>query len=380
VHKANEFERLRVLQVVLSLAPGGTERLVLELVKRSAPEIAMAVCCLDRAGAWGEDLRRCGIVVNALDRRAGFHPMLGYGVAQAARRHEAAVVHCHQYSPFVYSCLARLYQPSLRVIFTEHGRLSDAPPSPKRRLANTVLAQCPHEVFAVSEDLKCHIVSEGFSENRVGVIYNGIEIGPMPTSADRDGARVMLGLSKELFVIGTIARLDPVKDLEMLIRSVSRLNEARPTRLLVIGDGAERERLERTSMEMDHGVSTYFLGHRDDARSLLMACDVYANSSISEGVSLTILEAMAAGLPVVATRVGGTPEVVDESCARLVAARNPEAMTAALVELAGSPEKRAAMGLAGRARVEARFTLKRMVAEYREAYFRAAGVSPHVRH
>src|SRR5262249_30171369 len=133
-------------------------------------------------------------------------------------------------------------------------------------------------------------------------------------------------------------------------------------------------------LEMDHGVSTRFLGHRDDARALLAACDAYANSSISEGVSLTILEAMAAGLPVVATRVGGTPEVVDESCARLVVARNPEAMSAALAELAGSPEMRATLGLAGRARVEARFTLERMVDEYRDAYFRAAGVSHHVRY
>jgi glycosyltransferase involved in cell wall biosynthesis len=273
-----------------------------------------------------------------------------------------------------------MFRPSLRVIFTEHGRLSDAPPSTKRRVANGLLSRVPHQVFTVSEDLKRHIVAEGFSDRRVGVIYNGIDIGPRPTAADRDRARVLLGLSSESFVIGTVARLDPVKDLETLIQSTAQLNRARPTLLLIVGDGDERQRLERAAHAADGGVSSRFLGHRDDARTLLAACDVYANSSISEGVSLTILEAMAAALPVVATRVGGTPEVIDESCARLVPARNVEALTTALSALSQSPETRTTLGKAGRARVETRFTLDRMVGEYREAYFRAAECSGHVRH
>ena len=273
-----------------------------------------------------------------------------------------------------------MFQPSLHVIFTEHGRLSDAPPSTKRRVANSLLSRVPHQVYTVSEDLKRHIVAEGFPDRHVGVIYNGIDVGPKPTAADHARARDLLGLSRESFVIGTIARLDPVKDLETLILSTAQLNRVRRALLLVVGDGDERQRLEGAAQAADGGVSSRFLGHRDDARTLLAACDVYANSSISEGVSLTILEAMAAGLPVVATRVGGTPEVIDESCARLVPARNTEVMTAALRELADSPDTRSRLGRAGRVRVEERFTLDRMVAEYRQVYLRAAERSRHVRH
>jgi glycosyltransferase involved in cell wall biosynthesis len=98
---------------------------------------------------------------------------------------------------------------------------------------------------------------------------------------------------------------------------------------------------------------------------------VYANSSISEGISLTILEAMAAGLPVVATRVGGTPEIVDASCGRLVPSRDPESLATTLSQLAGDGALRAALGRAARARVEQRFTLDRMIAEYRDAYYAA---------
>jgi glycosyltransferase involved in cell wall biosynthesis len=111
-----------------------------------------------------------------------------------------------------------------------------------------------------------------------------------------------------------------------------------------------------------------FLGHRDDAREVLAACDAYANSSTFEGVSLTILEAMAASLPVVATAVGGTPEIVSRDTGLLVPARSPEAVAAALASLAADPTRSAALGAAGRAAVLARFTLDRMVDDYVRVY------------
>src|SRR5262249_33537673 len=214
--------------------------------------------------------------------------------------------HAHHYSPFVYSGLARALRPGLRLVFTEHGRLSDAAPSAKRRVANRVLSRLPHEVFAVSGDLRQHILAEGFPPDAVGVIYNGIDVGARPAPGARADVRRSLGLGDRSFVIGTIARLDPVKDLGTLIRGVARLRTGRDVHLLVVGDGAERAPLEALAVETGLGPRVHFLGHRDDARALLAGCDAYVNSSISEGVSLTILEAMAACLPIVATRVGGT--------------------------------------------------------------------------
>jgi hypothetical protein len=97
----------RVLQVALSLNPGGTERLVVDLVRHFAGQIPMAVCCLDEVGAWASELAADGVPVTALHREAGFRPILGRAIAQAAAAHAANVIHSHQYSPFVYSCLAR---------------------------------------------------------------------------------------------------------------------------------------------------------------------------------------------------------------------------------------------------------------------------------
>jgi glycosyltransferase involved in cell wall biosynthesis len=361
----------RVLQVVLTLNPGGTERLVLELVKRLNAEIPMMVCCLDEGGAWARELEVSGVPWRALRRRPGFRPLLGQAVAAAAREHGATVIHAHHYSPFVYSWLARIWRPSLQLVLTEHGRLSDAQPSTKRRIANSILALGQRRIFAVSGDLKQHLIAEGFSANRIGVIYNGIDVREVANSAARARVRQALTVSDDTFVIGTIARLDPVKDLNTLIQAAGLAARRRAVRLVIVGDGPERGSLERIASNLGSSCVD-FLGHRDDARQWLTGCDAYANSSISEGVSLTILEAMAAGLAVVATRVGGTPEVVDASCGRLVVPRNAEAMAEALLEIAGDADLRAALGRAARQRVETRFTLDRMVREYRDVYREAA--------
>jgi glycosyltransferase involved in cell wall biosynthesis len=332
----------------------------------------MAVCCLDTEGLWAADLRRDGIAVTALERTAGFHPRLGRLVAQAAARHQANVIHAHHYSPFTYAALARVWSRQLRVIYTEHGRLSDAPPSPKRTLANVLFARLPSEVYAVSHDLRHHIVSEGFPASKVGVVYNGIELQPLPTPADRARVRAELRASDDTLVIGTIARLDSVKDIPTLIDAAARVRERVPAMLVIVGDGAERAALERDAAARGLHDTIRFLGHRDDARAWLAGCDVYANSSIHEGVSLTILEAMSAALPVVATRVGGTPEIVDQECGMLVPARDAASMAAALQSLATAADHRRTLGCAGRRRVEERFTIERMVGEYRDAYYRAA--------
>src|SRR5215212_9378370 len=101
-----------VLLVGLSLAPGGTERLIRDLADRLRHQVRMAVCCIDEAGAWGESLAASGIPVTALERRPGFRPSLGRRIATIASRHGADVIHCHQYSPFVYGCVARLLRPA----------------------------------------------------------------------------------------------------------------------------------------------------------------------------------------------------------------------------------------------------------------------------
>jgi glycosyltransferase involved in cell wall biosynthesis len=143
---------------------------------------------------------------------------------------------------------------------------------------------------------------------------------------------------------------------------------------VVIGDGQERQRLEQLATALGVSADVRFTGYRGDVRLLLAAADVYANTSIHEGVSLTILEAMATALPVVATRVGGTPEVVvDQQTGVLVPARSPESLASALTALCGSTEQRRVMGDAARVRVTRYFNVDAMAASYLQAYRASVG-------
>jgi glycosyltransferase involved in cell wall biosynthesis len=366
-----------VIHVVLTLTPGGTERLVIELCTRLKYVVRPVVCCLDESGVWSNKLTDQGIPVHALERRPGFHPSLAWRVARLARRYRASVLHCHHYSPFVYGVLAGRLARDLSLVFTEHGRLSDAPPSVKRRVMNPILGSLPARLFAVSADLKRHMVAEGFAERRIHVLHNGIDVGLRPSTADRERARHGLGLVPDEFVCGTVGRLDPVKHLTMLVEAHAALRSTGASvHLVVVGGGAEQGALEQLVRRWGTADTVRFIGHRDDVRNLLPALDVYVNCSLHEGISLTILEAMAAALPVIATRVGGNPEVVvDGETGLLVSTRATESLTQALVILMRDAGKRQQMGDAGRRRVERAFDITQMVGEYRREYERLAGIT-----
>ncbi|MFA5911159.1 MAG: glycosyltransferase [Vicinamibacterales bacterium] len=362
----------RVMQVVLSLAPGGTERLVIDICRRLGNGFDVSVCCLDDQGAWAGELLDRGIEVIALNRRRGFRPEIGRHIARLALERRIDLLHCHQYSPFVYGRLAKYWQPRLKLVYTEHGRLSDAPPSWKRRLVNPLLSRFDGPIVAVSDELRHHMIDARFPRARVEVIHNGIEAAARPAPADRRRARALLGLDDQAVVAISVARLDPVKDFPSLLEAFSQMRAAVPTaRLLIVGDGPERAALETRAARPDLAGAVSFLGLRPDVRALLPAADIYVNSSISEGISITILEAMAAVIPVVATAAGGTPEVLaDGATGVLVPVRNHGRLAEALIALAADPSARSRFGALGRQRVETSFTQQRMVAEYAQLYRR----------
>ena len=353
---------------MLSLSPGGTERLVIEICKHLTDRVESTVCCLDEPGAWARELANVGVPVAALGRRPGFQPSLAGKIAQLIRTNGIDVVHCHHYSPYVYGLMASLMTPA-KLVFTEHGRLSDARPSFKRQLVNPILSLLPGQICAVSNDLKQHMVAEGFPSRCIRVVYNGIEPGSRGSSAQRHEARAALGLSRDAFVVGTAGRLDPVKNLEAMLQAIALLRDkVKGAVAVIIGDGPQRAALEARAAELGVTESVIFAGYRSDVRALMPAFDVYLNCSTYEGVSLTILEAMAASLPVIAAPVGGNPEVVvDHETGYLIPSR-PRSMVEAMTHLAFDARLRRSLGDAARWRVIRHFSIARMVDEYASIY------------
>ncbi|MEO8256564.1 MAG: glycosyltransferase [Acidobacteriota bacterium] len=365
-----------ILHVVLSLQPGGTEHLVIEMCKRMTA-FAPTVCCLDDEGEWAAGLKARGIEVVALHRGAGFRPDLGRRIARLALDRGAGLLHCHQYSPFVYGRIATYWSPRLQLVYTEHGRLSDAPPTWKRQLANRILSIGDGSIVAVSHELRRYMIDSRFPDHRVEVIHNGIDIGTLPSLEERWHARRALGLEDDALVVATVARLDPVKDLGTLLEAFVLLHRQVPhARLLIVGDGPEYGDLMERASRADLAGLVHMTGYRADVRALLPAADVYASSSISEGVSLTILEAMGAGVAVVATAVGGSPEVLpDDSVGVLVPSRDPVRLAAAIIALAGDRPRLAAVARGGRQRLESAFTIDRMVGDYERIYRRRLAIT-----
>lgn len=363
---------MRLMQLVLSLEIGGTERLVVDLARRLRGETEIALCCLDRLGVWGEELQREGIPLYCLQRRHGVDLRAVWRLGGMLRRQRIDLLHCHQYSAFFYGALASVLSPSTKVLFTEHGRAYPDIVSRKRALGNRLLAPLADGITSVSQAVKLALVNlEQLPARRIQVVYNGVEprlyTVPPETAAVQ---RAALGIAPNELAIGTVGRLDPVKDHLTLIEAFVIVRRQLPqVKLFIVGDGEMRATLERAIRlhHLEQAVS--ILGFRADIPLLLSAFDVFALASRNEGMPVTILEAMAAGLPVVATAVGDNPSIVEDgTTGRLCPSEQPGQFAQGLIELLRDESARRRMGIAGRERLLQRFTSERMLKQYRSIY------------
>jgi glycosyltransferase involved in cell wall biosynthesis len=355
----------------------GAEVLVAETIRRLGHQIDPVIFCLDTVGPLGEVMRSEGVAVHALGRRPGFDPRVPWRMAALIRSHGVAVLHAHQYTPFFYSALAVLLaRTGTRVIFTEHGRHYPDVVSRRRRLLNRlVFSRLADYVTAVC-DFSARAVRErdGFRSARIEVIENGIDVQRYQPEGDRDALKHSLGLRTDRRYVAVVARFHPVKDHRMLLRAFADVARSiEDVDVLLVGDGPLRGELEALVGELGLSSRVRFLGVRSDVPALLAASDVFALASVSEAASITLLEAMASGTPVVVTNVGGNPEIVRDGVDGLLTPRGDAgAMAAALARtLSDRPAARARAASAA-ARVRDLYRLDRTIERYYGLYERLA--------
>lgn len=362
----------RLAYVVNSLNPGGTERLVVEMSRAFAGEFLVEVICLDEPGAWAEDLRTDGIAVHCVWRQPGLDLSMPSKLAANFRRGRYEIVHAHQCTAWQYSALARLLCRRPRLLLEEHGRFFPETDSPRRRWANrVVLRRLTHRFVAVSDDIRERLVRyEGLSRDQIELVYNGVAPEMRLPSAERAALRRDLGFSPDDFVVGTVGRFDPIKNLDLFVRSLARAaQDHAAVRGLLVGDGPQFAAIRTLVEQQGLASRVVFTGYRGDARRVLQCMDVFVLSSLSEGTSMALLEAMAAGVPVAVTAVGGNPEIVVQGATGwVVPSGSVEALAAAIREAASDPQRREAYGRAGERRFAASFTFDRMIGRYRDLY------------
>jgi L-malate glycosyltransferase len=360
-----------VCQLLHSLNVGGAEMLAARLARRLRGTFRFVFACLDEVGPLGEELRAEGFPVHLLGRRPGLDWGCPLRLARLLRAERVDVVHAHQYTPFFYGLAARLPGPRRPILFTEHGRHQPDYPRPKRMLANRLLLTRRDRVVGVGAAVRqALIANEGLPARRVGVLYNGVDVDAFAAAADRAAARRELGAGPDDFVLLQVARLDYLKDHATAVRTLARVAAQVPqARLVLVGDGPERPGIEALVRNLNLGDHVRLLGTRQDVGRLLPGGDVFLLTSVSEGIPVTVLEAMAAGLPVVATDVGGVAEVVKDGQTGLLAPpAEAEALARHVLRLAADPGGRGRMGLAGRERAFALFSEEQMLAAYDRLY------------
>jgi glycosyltransferase involved in cell wall biosynthesis len=374
-----------ICQLLHTLEVGGAEVLAARLARQLGGRFRFVFACLDELGTLGGQLREEGFLVEVFNRRPGLDWRLAVRLGRFFRKEQVDVAHAHQYGPFFYAASAR-FLAWCPVLFTEHGRAFPDYPRRKRILANRVLLRRRDRVVGVGDAVKQALVNnEGISSERIAIIYNGVDLTPFtnpPTETSRAEARRAMGVGEEDFVILQVARLDYLKDHLTAVRTLGQVLRQRPNaHLVLIGEGPERDKIQQEIARQGVGQHIHLLGLRTDVPRLLAGADGFLLTSISEGIPLTVIEAMAAGLPVVGTRVGGMSEVVEEGVTGLLCpAGDDKALARELVRLADNPDLRAQLGEAGRQRAHARFSETRMMEEYARLYQEMIGSpTPEVR-
>lgn len=363
--------RLTVCQLLFSLQRGGAEVLAARLARRLSGRYRFVFACLDEVGSMAAGLRDEGFPVHVLDRRPGIDLACARRLGALARAEGVDVMHAHQYSPFFYAGLSRFPRRRPPVLFTEHGRAFPDLTGRSHRPVNRLLLRGGDRVIGVGRAVRQVLIDkEGLPAGRVEVVYNGIDTAAYAGSGRRDEVRRELGLGPDDFVMMFVARLDPIKDHATALRALARVAAVRgDAKLVVVGEGPSAEAVAGEVARLGLGDRVLMAGVRTDVARLLEGADATVLTSLSEGIPLSLIEAMAAGLPVVATRVGGVPEVVEEGVTGYLAPSGDDAGLAdALLRLAADPELRGRLGRAGRARAEAVFSESRMHDAYCLAY------------
>ena len=349
---------LRIVHVSLGTNLGGMEKLLVEFARLTdRHRYALTFVSLQHRGELADEIESHQCPVLSLDKPEGLRPAVVARLARKLRKIKPDVVHTHNTAGYVYGVASAAIAGVPRIIHTRHGQRFQS--SRRQTILFRGLSGLVDHVVSVSSDGRQLSIDEGIAATKATTIWNGVDLQKFDLCVDRPIGRVAV-----------VARLVPEKDIASLIMAIDiMVRQNADVGLDVIGDGSERQTLEMLSQSLGIGDRIRFHGSRDDIPTALANTSVFVLPSITEGISLTLLEAMATGLPVVACRVGGNPEVVDDGkTGFLVAPGQPEDLADALLKLHHNPGLAKQFGSNGRAKVEAKFCARKMVAAYESLY------------
>jgi L-malate glycosyltransferase len=364
--------RIKVLKFLTNFNIGGTERQFVHMVRQmDSDRFDLKVGCFARLGGFLPLVESSGVPLTEFSIRRLYSPLTLLRQLQFAnylRWNRFQVVHTYGFYPNFFAIpAARLAGvPVIIASIRDTGEVWD----PKKRFLQKIVCKLATCVLANADAVRTQLVRDGYAENKLAVIRNGVEL-PRISPLDRAGAiRQEFGIAQESPIITVLSRLNELKGVKYFLDAIPPVLAAFPNaRFLIVGEGPARIGLESYARSQGYVPAAIFTGVRMDVPSILQETSISVLPSLSEGLSNVLIESMAAGLPVVATDVGGNPEIVDNgTTGLLVPPRDANALAKAMLQLLAAPEKAALMGAAGRDRIERRFSMERAVDETQQLY------------
>jgi sugar transferase (PEP-CTERM/EpsH1 system associated) len=366
-----------ICHVIYRLAVGGLENGLVNLINNlPADRYRHAVVCVTQATDFRERIRRNGVEIHELRKQPGKDIAVYSRMWHVLRKLQPRVVHTRNLPALDMLLPARLAGVP-RFVHSEHGldKIEIDGKNAKYNLMRRASRLTVDRYITMSRDLNGWLQREvGIPATRIETIYNGVDTARFsPQREDRHALPAGFAPPGSI-VIGTLGRLDPVKNQSLLARAFARLVERRPDlrarlRLAIIGDGDDRVAVESILAQAGVTESAWLPGFRNDTPSLYRALDIFVLPSVREGISNTLLEAMASGVPVIATRVGGNPEILpDNVVGQLVESNDTEALAQAIERYVDDPALLRTHGEAGRAHVLKNFSLDAMMQGYDRVY------------
>jgi len=376
-----------VAHVIFRLDVGGLENGLVNLINRiPAQRFRHAIISLTDYSEFRQRLTRVEVPVFALKKPLGNNPVTQFNLWRLLNRLRPDIVHTRNLAALEATLPAALAGVPVR-IHGEHGRDVDDldGTNTRRQIVRRLYKPFVHQYIALSQDLASYLQHKiGVPTSRITQIYNGVDSTLFhPAGEYRDAVPHPNFSGPGHFVIGTVGRMQDVKDPLTLARAFVRLMQAMPgseqrLRLVMVGDGPLRERVRTLLAEAGVDEYAWLPGSRDDIARIMRSFDLFVLPSLAEGISNTILEAMATGLPVLATAVGGNPELIQAGVTgTLVPRDDPESMARAMRDYAESTELCRHHGIEARRTIERKFGMEAMVDAYMTIYDKLLASKPY---
>lgn len=376
---SENHRKMTVVHLATRLTLAGVGNVVKTLVMGfDASSYSTETWCLEDLDVVGEELRAAGRAVLNLQKCRRRDLPLFFRLATLIRQNHVDILHCHDELSWFYGTIGARFGGLKRIVFTVHGRRFDT--SARHTWEQSILGSMSAAVVCVSSSLRQEMIEKvGISSSKAIVIRNGTPIPAVHTAVRmRQQARRGLRISDSAIVIGSIGRLDPVKNLDLLLEASADVLDRIPNiEIILAGEGPSKEKLLQKAVRLGISNKVHFLGLRKDVPDLLSAIDIYTCTSDREGISLSILEAMAAERAIIATAVGGNLELIESGKTGLLIDRGDRpALAGAIAALANDTGHRQRLGRQAAQAVETNFSVERMLLDYDRLYHSLISTCP----